>query len=92
MKILNIGYKKRIQIEKALEDAMESHCDGEDYIYICEGVADECKADSLVVEHIFDDLYVNNHQEWDCKDQYDEDELLWDDDENCYIVKEDEEF
>lgn len=92
MKILNISYAKRIEIEEALEKAQENQCYGEEYLYICEGVADECDVSNLVVEHIYDDLYVNNYQEWDCIDQYDEDELDWDEENDCYKVKEDKEY
>lgn len=97
MKILNMSYEEREEIEEALRKIVEiiqreNQDTGFDYIDVCSTVADLCHADSLEVEHIYDDLYVNNHQEWDCIDQYDEDELDWDEENDCYKVKEDKEY
>ena len=72
MKSLKISYSKRREIEDRLEEVKEDQTYGDEFIEICQGVADEFNLSASIVEHIYDDMYVNNNQEWDTEDDEDE--------------------
>ena len=74
MKSLKISYDLRCQIEDRLEEVKEDETYGYEFIDVCQGVADEFNLSASIVEHIYDDMYVNNNQEWDTEEDDDEDE------------------
>ena len=79
MKTLNVtnaqanAIADRLQYERATGS-------WDDYSELCYAVASDMKVDTEDVEHIYDDLFVNDSPEWVGSDDYDE----LDDEEDDY--------
>ena len=61
--------------------------DIEEYDYYCAEVADRFGLDASDVEKVYDDLFVNTVQVWECADQYDEDDIKYDEADDFYYVE-----
>ena len=71
-----------------LEDFLETDDkDIEEYDYYCAEVADRFGLDAADVEKVYDDMFVNTKRVWECAENYDEDDIKYDDCDDFYYVE-----
>lgn len=71
-----------------LEDFFENDDkDIEEYDDYCAEVADFFSLDASDVEKVYDDLFVNTKRVWECAENYDEDDIKYDEADDFYYVE-----
>ena len=71
-----------------LEDFFENDDPNiQEYDYYCSEVADHFGLDAADVEKVYDDLFVNTVRVWECAENYDEDDIKYDDCDDFYYVE-----
>ena len=83
-KVIFLTESQREELEDFLEN---DNRDIEEYDYYCSEVADHFGLDAADVEKVYDDLFVNTERVWECVDQYDEDDIKYDEADDFYYVE-----
>lgn len=83
-KVIFLTESQREELEDFLEN---DNRDIEEYDYYCSEVADHFGLDAADVEKVYDDLFVNTERVWECADQYDEDDIKYDEADDFYYVE-----
>ena len=83
-KVIFLTESQREELEDFLKN---DNRDIEEYDYYCSEVADHFGLDAADVEKVYDDLFVNTERVWECADQYDEDDIKYDEADDFYYVE-----
>ena len=83
-KVIFLTESQREELEDFLEN---DDRDIEEYDYYCSEVADHFGLDAADVEKVYDDLFVNTVRVWECAENYDEDDIKYDDCDDFYYVE-----
>lgn len=84
-KIIFVSENVRKEVEEYMRSSEGLFCS--DYVDYCQNVADEFSIGASDAECIYDDLFVNTRREWECADQYDEDDIKYDEADDYYYVE-----
>ena len=83
-KVIFLTESQREELEDFLENDDRNI---EEYDYYCSEVATHFGLDAADVEKVYDDLFVNTVRVWECAENYDEDDIKYDDCDDFYYVE-----
>ena len=83
-KVIFLTESQREELEDFLENDDRNI---EEYDYYCAEVATHFGLDAADVEKVYDDLFVNTVRVWECAENYDEDDIKYDDCDDFYYVE-----
>lgn len=83
-KVIFLTESQREELEDFLENDDRNI---EEYDYYCSEVAEHFGLDAADVEKVYDDLFVNTVRVWECAENYDEDDIQYDDCDDFYYVE-----